>query len=406
MSSSFQDEWCCALRYVKIAMSWILALPFLVPCYVSQPSINADAAQVSQFLPQIACNREYLAMARDKTASVWSLKDGCLLRSFAGHGEKVVRVSLSPDRKSLLSSSFVSPSSEINTKSADDSIRLWAIRSGRQILRIDHATHGIFSMDGTKIFGLVQRKMNYGSVGGFDLAAWNVKTGKRLYIVSLPNDGASPEYAFSLQEARTSRRLLFAQHRTAIVCDSASGQIVNENISSMQYSNNTFLNPSGSRLQMANYAGVSYISVPESRTTETIDYPGDSHWEVGWEPSGLGFAAVNLDGLLAWKGPQGSYSQAKTSVAIPRQVEVLPGSAGILVNWGGGNISPLGFVPQTVSAFDLRCQPLWHRAGKAIRLQQGTEVVVLDGLNLSVVNFSSGSILRRITLAGAGPEPL
>ncbi|MEX0718972.1 MAG: SUMF1/EgtB/PvdO family nonheme iron enzyme [Planctomycetaceae bacterium] len=74
----------------------------------------------------------------DPTIRVWDASSGALVRELVGHESGVLAVAFSPDGRRLLSGGgFRNPDGPFSTKPRDNSVRLWDVASGRQLLKFD-----------------------------------------------------------------------------------------------------------------------------------------------------------------------------------------------------------------------------------------------------------------------------
>ena len=157
----------------------------------------------------------------DSTIRLWDVRTGRELQTLTGHRNWINNVSFSPDGRTLASSSN------------DDTIRLWDVRTGRELQTLRGHTHYLisvwFSPDGRTLV----------SSGGGDLTVrlWDVVTGQHqvlrghtdwVYSVSFSSDGrtlASSDAggAIHLWDVRTCRRLqTLTEHTVGILSVSFS----------------------------------------------------------------------------------------------------------------------------------------------------------------------------------------
>jgi WD40 repeat protein len=97
----------------------------------------------------LACSKDgaFIATAVGNTISLWSAADGVLIRSLAGHDGPVGHVAISDDGARLASSS-----------SADDTMRVWDVQTGRQLLRVEEQDVGDIAIIGRAIVFLSEQR--------------------------------------------------------------------------------------------------------------------------------------------------------------------------------------------------------------------------------------------------------
>ena len=95
-----------------------------------------------------ACSNDgtLVATASGNSVSLWSAADGTLLRRLTGHEGLVGSVGFNTDGTRLA------------TGSADDTVRVWDVQSGRQLLRIDEPDVSDVAMRGRAVFALSEER--------------------------------------------------------------------------------------------------------------------------------------------------------------------------------------------------------------------------------------------------------
>jgi WD40 repeat protein len=114
--------------------------------------------------------------------SLWDLSTGKIIQTFHGHTEPVWDVAFSPDGAKVATVSGLA--GDIPKPSADNSIRLWDIASGKQVQRFDipgyqGAISMQFSADGKRLL----------TVDRLNIRVWDIATGRQLFELA---SGANP----------------------------------------------------------------------------------------------------------------------------------------------------------------------------------------------------------------------
>ena len=148
---------------------------------------HSDAVRSVSFSP----DRKYIASgSADDTVKLWEVDSGKEIRTFTGHTDDVRSVSFSPDGKYIASGSY------------DKTVKLWEVDSGKEIRtfsgRIGVVSSVSFSPDGKYIAS--------GSSDG-TVKLWNVETGELIYTIVNGNNGEwltyTPEGFFTGSEWAT-----------------------------------------------------------------------------------------------------------------------------------------------------------------------------------------------------------
>ena len=93
----------------------------------------------------------------DKTARLWSLADGTMVREFVGHQDGVTSVCVTPDGKHVITGSY------------DETARVWSLDDGAMVRAFEGHTERVTSVctavDGTQVVTGSEDKM---VLGGWD----------------------------------------------------------------------------------------------------------------------------------------------------------------------------------------------------------------------------------------------
>lgn len=84
------------------------------------------------------------------TVYLWDARTGTILKTFGPHGEFVHLARFSPDGKYVLTISHTQPA-DFEIPHPDSATRLWDLKTGKLLWRIEGALYAKFSVDGTRI---------------------------------------------------------------------------------------------------------------------------------------------------------------------------------------------------------------------------------------------------------------
>lgn len=162
--------------------------------------------------------------SRDKTAKVWDITTGTLLRTLTGHHSELYCAAFSKD------------DSMIATTSLDRTARLWDASTGNLLHTLARhpagVTHAAFSQDGTKLV-----------TAGMDSTAkiWDVAKGKLLHTLAL-HPKMSHRAIFS---ADGSRIVTTSWEKTAELWDAATGRLLHAFVGHTDAVNSATFSPDG-----------------------------------------------------------------------------------------------------------------------------------------------------------------
>jgi WD40 repeat protein/serine/threonine protein kinase/DNA-binding XRE family transcriptional regulator len=133
-----------------------------------------------------------LTGSADQTVKLWEIATGRAIRTLNGHAGEILSVAFSPDGKSMLSGS------------TDTTVKLWEVATGQEMYtlqsQLDDLSSAVFSADGKYVFT--------SGLGG-PARFWDVSTGQEIHVfpnigsvASLSQDG---EYILSSGDEYTAR---------------------------------------------------------------------------------------------------------------------------------------------------------------------------------------------------------
>jgi len=122
---------------------------------------------------------------------LWDVKSGKVISKFEGHNESINCVRFSPDGK-ILASSSGNPVPFINlAKNFDNTIRLWNVKTGKQISKFVGHTESIncinFSSDGKYLIsasGISYGENQNNSDKDNTMRLWDINTGNQIFVIT------------------------------------------------------------------------------------------------------------------------------------------------------------------------------------------------------------------------------
>jgi len=147
---------------------------------------------------------------------VWDAQTGAQLEKLVGHKEQIVSVQFSPDGRYALSSSW-SPGAERGSSglpgggrcvpSKDTSVRLWDLKSGNEVWRLEGQIAGVFSPDGKRLLALSGYPTGFCADVKGAVAMTDVASGRQVFTVQ--------QERINLQTSR----LAFSPDGRTFLCD-------------------------------------------------------------------------------------------------------------------------------------------------------------------------------------------
>ena len=111
---------------------------------------------------------------------VWDAGTGRLLHKLVGHRERIESVQFSPDGKYALSCSWIT-GVDYPIQSKDTSTRLWDLKSGKEIWKLEAQVAGKFSPDGKRLLTFSPTE---GRGSKVHVVRWDVASGRQIFIVT------------------------------------------------------------------------------------------------------------------------------------------------------------------------------------------------------------------------------
>lgn len=118
---------------------------------------------------------------------LWDAHTGRVLDKLVGHRDQIRSVQLSPDGRYAASSSWIRGVDYEVFPQNDLGVRIWDLRTGKQLWKLDGQVDGSFSPDGKRILTHSVYSKPSQDTWGVDLAMWDVASGHRLFDVK-PGD--------------------------------------------------------------------------------------------------------------------------------------------------------------------------------------------------------------------------
>jgi WD40 repeat protein len=176
----------------RIAMGTVAVLLSLVApvetLAVSSGGLNGAGAR--RALPDWDFDGERILGHIGHDVYLWDARTGRVLQKFVGHGDRIDTVRLSPDGKYALTSSWIGAGPMCSPRPPqflpkDTSVRLWDLKSGKEIWKLDGQVAGTFSPDG-------KRLVTFSRVGIADsycgapnaVVVWDTTSGRQIYRIN------------------------------------------------------------------------------------------------------------------------------------------------------------------------------------------------------------------------------
>lgn len=381
-------------------MPLTLILSFVSLLQLASPNMANGRSILSKFEESFVYNGVYFAALVAKrstptTAKVWRASDGLLVLEVTAHGESVIKVELSPNRSAVLTSSYMrlGESTVVSGRvSRDNSIRLTDLKSGKEIYRIKNATYGTFSRDGQRVFGFIVRG-NTPVTRYWNLAAWDARTGRRLYTSQALRN--SPDESLSFEESASGQKLLLVDGNFISIMNSKSGKkILNIDAGHLGYAR-PFLAPDGSFVVLPTEEALKTYALPSGKEVKSTPLPLRSlAWKIAWYVGEDGFAAAE-EGIVVSRSA-GKVFELQTKLELIESVLASEVKDRFVVNWSARNRN--GTARRMVTAFSKSsCKLLWEKEGRIVSLWRGFGVYLQDNI-LSLISLEDGSTVRSITL--------
>ncbi|MDX2064427.1 MAG: hypothetical protein SFX74_01660 [Fimbriimonadaceae bacterium] len=389
-------------------MKWLSANLFLSLLVVGVVSSIARGLPNQRDLRRVGrawdYNGQYVVLNAGVTgAKVWSALDGKFLYNFKRSDRPLLDVRLSRCTPTLITCHLV-PQGLGYDSPVLDPMRVWDLRTGKQLFALPEASYGQFSHDGSTIFGLQYPPGSYPRrrkpiTKAPVLCAWDAKSGKRKF--SVPLKGKTPPYSgYTLQESGDGTTLLLAYSDNWWVIEIASGRVI-QHITLMRGGGDDlqYINHSATLLRQAGPVGITTSSLPAGQVTQLELFPQiESSWQTGWFHDGNAFAAVDNEGTLFSKGDR---RVVKKGGNIGRPLSVLADNTNnfLIVH----NLLPT-VNKQLATAYDiLTCEPVWQTSSWIFALWNNRAVAVdadrdPQQVRITLLHLKDGYPIRTIVL--------
>jgi WD40 repeat protein len=339
---------------------------------------------------------------------VWDAETGHVLQRFVGHRERIDSVRFSPGGEYALSSSWIGggPVCSLHLPqfhSKDTSVRLWDLRSGREIWRLEGQIAGNFSPDGKHLLTFSLLNATDPDCGGADtVVMWDVVSGRRLFSVRNPGKLAGTS-AFSPD----GRSFLCLDGQSAILYDASNGREIHRIPRADSFS-------FGDRDASLAVSIPKWFEIWDSMTGELkrqVPVVNGVHWTGGasWSQDAGRIVAV-VDGrssasmestcrINTWNVDSGETVQRFTcdpDANYFKSVLLSPDGRRLLISWGGGSVEHNRYITPELDLFDLD-------SGK--KLMQTRNPGVLLGFSPDGETFLVGG-QAFVVYSSANGEPL
>jgi WD40 repeat protein len=300
----------------------------------------------------------------DNDVCLWDAETGHLLRRFVGHRERIDSVRFSPNGKYALSSSWINggPVCSLHLPqfhSKDTSVRLWDLRSGRELWRLEGQIAGSLSPDGNRLLTFSLLNATDPDCGGADsVIIWDLASGRRLF--SINNFG---KLAGTWTFSPDGRSLLGLDGRNAILYDARNGSEINRmrGVESFTFSNRD------TSLAISTAQSFDILDSITGELKHQVPVVNGIHWTAGasWSQDASRVVAVVAGRSSARSESKcdinvwtvGTGQIARQLVCDPanyfRSVLLSPDSQRLLISWGGGSVEHNRSITSEFDLFDL-----------------------------------------------------
>jgi len=332
---------------------------------------------------------------------LWDAKTGHLVHTFVGHKEEIYSVCLSPDGLHVLTSSWRIGNPN---PSNDTSVRLWDMKTGKEMWRLAGQVGTIYSPDG-------KRLLTFSSKGwkdeDFDAALWDSASGRRLATAQLGHaEPGGVELAFT----PSGREFLRYQYGWAVLYDCAGGRKIAERrigpAESFQ-----FRGSSGNIVTLSGYGIDSWDLRSGGPPRHTDIVPRKEipplGWVSSWTPDGRFVVAACFGsggrGVRVLDAERGTLVAQGTTGPDPQQPVISPDGRRFLLQVGDGS------VPSWTELYDLHtCKQIGQfrlTVPEGFTPDGKTFLVSEKPPGVAIYDSQTGDLVRRLKLQGlAGPS--
>lgn len=231
---------------------------------------------------------------RDGTAKIWDATTGAGVITLRGHTDAVNTVAFSPDGRHLATAAGACPNPFRPPVGEDRTAKIWDIQTGQVLRTFTGHTEGVwgvaFSPDGQSL-----------ATSGFDRTArvWDVHTGRELHTLNVGSDGPRVwGVAFSPDGRRLAAACDGAENgRNSVrVWDAHTGQLLQSLRGHTRCVNDVTFSPDGRRLATASDdMTVKVWDADTGQELRTLKGHSDQIWRLAFSADGTRLATASID---------------------------------------------------------------------------------------------------------------
>jgi WD40 repeat protein len=335
----------------------------------------------------------------------WDARSGRVLHKFVGHGERIDSVRLSLDGEHAVSSSWIDGGElckmhlpQLHSK--DTSVRLWSLRTGKEIWKLEGQIFGDLSSDGKRLLTYSRLELaDPDCEGSRVVVMWDVPTGRKLFIVHRESAGGT--LAFS----RDGRRFLCLSGQTGVLFDAENGREIHEIPHVISFS----FYGQGGNLAVSTLEGFEiWDSITGQRTHQApvsnrVTWDGVTWNENGVRASKLGSSKESPCHITLWDVASGKVANrfsCPPDAVYSQSVLISPDSEWILISWGDTTGANNRYIPPELGRFNLENgkELTQTRSGVVLGFSPDGKTFLVGGRTFIVYGTDSGEPLASFDL--------
>jgi WD40 repeat protein len=340
---------------------------------------------------------------------VWDAHSGQVLRKFVGHKERIDFVRFSPDGQRVVSSSWINGGELCRMHlpqfhSKDTSVRLWSLKNGKEIWKLEGQVFGQISSDGKRLLTYSRLHLPDPDCDpSRGVVMWDVPTGRKLFSID-PN-WACAALAFNPDD----RRFLCLSGQTAVLFDAENGREIREIPRVISFS---FYGQGGDLAVLTLDAFEIWDSITGQRThrlpdSSRVPWDGVTWNENGVQAIKLGSSKESACHITLWDIASGSVAgrfPCPPDAIYFQSVLISPNMDRILIAWGDATVENNRYIPPEFGLFNLNDGKELTRAmspGETVLgFSPDAKTLLIGGRTFLVYSANSGEPLVKLDLLG------